>query len=498
MSKPVVLLGDLGSDHQGFPPTPVLAGSPDVLIDGKSVARVGDPLAPHSKPKHSPHPRAVAAGSATVMINGQPAAVTGGAISCGGVMMGSGSVVIGDTHSPVTFSGVSPVTASARSASVEAETASIQRKTATPQKSGATFSPAVQHKALGFSANLSPENASSPGTSEKPNKSLGEPGFHVVSRPMSRSELLTMLYGDASAKPDNFDRVNPDLGGRVLPGEMIVVADPNSFGCTTEENDLMQVAKQVNQEVHKLSQQEAQFVFDHYDLLEVMTSSTATGLGVGTTMVGQQIKSINATLKELEVLHQDTFQKYGTLSHPEFFEQRQRLFSKLDFALGKVVKKGMSLDGSEKLKRSLGLSSKSTVHEWKTSGVGGVPGYGTNYMKASNAAKLIEKGGRLAIALDVGLTGYKVYEACSAGRAEQCEQVSHTESGRLAGSVIGGSFGASIAPVVCTVVGIGTGGIGGIACGIVTAGVGGAAGGQVIGDAVADLGQLVYEVRSGD
>lgn len=30
MSKAVVLLGDLGSDHQGFPPTPVLAGSADV------------------------------------------------------------------------------------------------------------------------------------------------------------------------------------------------------------------------------------------------------------------------------------------------------------------------------------------------------------------------------------------------------------------------------------------------------------------------------------
>ncbi|WP_304099953.1 PAAR domain-containing protein [Marinobacter antarcticus] len=58
---------------------------------------MGDPLASHSKPKHSSHPRTIAAGSTTVMINGIPAAVTGGAISCGGVTMGSGSVVIGDT-----------------------------------------------------------------------------------------------------------------------------------------------------------------------------------------------------------------------------------------------------------------------------------------------------------------------------------------------------------------------------------------------------------------
>lgn len=44
MSKAIVLLGDLGSDHEGSPPTPV----------------------------------------------------TGGAISCGGVTIGSGSVVIGE------------------------------------------------------------------------------------------------------------------------------------------------------------------------------------------------------------------------------------------------------------------------------------------------------------------------------------------------------------------------------------------------------------------
>ncbi|AFP32040.1 PAAR domain-containing protein [Marinobacter sp. BSs20148] len=67
-----------------------------MFIDGKPVARLGDPLAPHSKPKHSPHPRTIAGGSSTVVINGSPAAVTGSAISCGGVAIGSGSVVIGE------------------------------------------------------------------------------------------------------------------------------------------------------------------------------------------------------------------------------------------------------------------------------------------------------------------------------------------------------------------------------------------------------------------
>jgi hypothetical protein len=42
---------------------------------------------------------------------------------------------------------------------------------------------------------------------------------------MSKNELLTMLYGDASAKPDNFERLNPGTGSYALPGEMIVVKE---------------------------------------------------------------------------------------------------------------------------------------------------------------------------------------------------------------------------------------------------------------------------------
>src|SRR5690554_6947474 len=121
--KKVVLLGDLGTDHEGFPPTPVINGSPDVLIDGKPVARVGDQLAQHSKPKHSPHPRTIASGSSTVFINGLPVATTGGAISCGGVTIGSSSVVVGDTHAPLPFSGVSGANSHSAPLSSESSTA---------------------------------------------------------------------------------------------------------------------------------------------------------------------------------------------------------------------------------------------------------------------------------------------------------------------------------------------------------------------------------------
>ncbi len=88
--------GDTGSQHQGFPPTKAISGSPNVEINGRAALRKGDALQPHAKPKHPPHPRSVAVGSGTVEINGRPAARVGDAIDCGGKMeSGSGNVEIG-------------------------------------------------------------------------------------------------------------------------------------------------------------------------------------------------------------------------------------------------------------------------------------------------------------------------------------------------------------------------------------------------------------------
>ncbi|MFH7524058.1 MULTISPECIES: type VI secretion system PAAR protein [Aeromonas] len=96
MSKHAAKVGNIGTDHDGFHPTAITAGSPDVFIDGIPAARVGDPLAPHDKPNHPPHPRKIASGSSTVLVNGKPLAITGGSVDCGGVIIGSGTVIVGD------------------------------------------------------------------------------------------------------------------------------------------------------------------------------------------------------------------------------------------------------------------------------------------------------------------------------------------------------------------------------------------------------------------
>lgn len=90
-----VLVGDTGTEHDGFPPTKTIEGSGTVKIDGIPVCRQGDALEPHDKPKHPKHGRTIAAGSSAVFIDGKPAARTGDAVSCGGVVIGGGTVNIG-------------------------------------------------------------------------------------------------------------------------------------------------------------------------------------------------------------------------------------------------------------------------------------------------------------------------------------------------------------------------------------------------------------------
>lgn len=98
------IVGNIGTDHDGFKPTKVTAGSPDVQIDGMPVARVGDPLEPHDKPNNPPHPRSIASGISNILINGKPIAMTGAAIDCGGVIIGNSSVIVGN----VSVSGGNP------------------------------------------------------------------------------------------------------------------------------------------------------------------------------------------------------------------------------------------------------------------------------------------------------------------------------------------------------------------------------------------------------
>ena len=89
--------GDPGVVHcSGFI---IAQGSPDVTIDNRPAARVGDPSTSHLIPSRRfciPHTSRIASGSGSVFINGKSAARVGDPFTgCTRVARGSTTVIIG-------------------------------------------------------------------------------------------------------------------------------------------------------------------------------------------------------------------------------------------------------------------------------------------------------------------------------------------------------------------------------------------------------------------
>ncbi|MEY1554067.1 PAAR domain-containing protein [Yoonia sp. R2331] len=96
--------GDICVGHGCFPPTPSIAGSPNVSIDGIPALRKGDAVAPHGCSNCPPHGRSVSAGSPTVFVNGRPLARIGDGVDCGGSVSAGSGTVTADVQPAPTFS----------------------------------------------------------------------------------------------------------------------------------------------------------------------------------------------------------------------------------------------------------------------------------------------------------------------------------------------------------------------------------------------------------
>lgn len=388
-------------------------------------------------------------------------------------------IKMGAAQGGATFAGITS-TAVNDDVAVDTTNATPDRKPSLPLGESAKVAPLATAPAAQTAANNEPDKI--------------EPGFHVVRHPISKVELLTKLYGAAGNKPDSFDRLNPGLDDQVLPGEMIVLGAPDGQECTQEEADLMSVADSVNRQVRSLDEDDAQFIVDYYDLLEMLTANTSAGLGAGAAMISRQIEQINRTLHDLESLHQKSFRENGHLNSSEFFEERRKLFKRLDFALGDVARRGLSLDDAPKLKQALGVSTKSLVHNWKQAGVGEIPGYATHYERLATGAKYMRYTGYLAIGLDASVSAMKIKEACTTGNDEECERVSYKESGRFIGATTGGAMGGTAA-LGCGFFALTTGGVGGVACVIIVGGLGSSVGGSLGSQGGELVGERIYKAQ---
>ena len=92
-------IGDAILPHGCWSGGVISSGSPDVLINSKPAATIGDSGTPHTwicANPPPPHSVTISSGSGSVLINGKPVARIGDATDCGStISSGSGDVLIG-------------------------------------------------------------------------------------------------------------------------------------------------------------------------------------------------------------------------------------------------------------------------------------------------------------------------------------------------------------------------------------------------------------------
>lgn len=271
-----------------------------------------------------------------------------------------------------------------------------------------------------------------------------EPGFYIVQKSISRSALEAELFGD-SPSPElmrKFNGLNGSLGNDIVKaGQLVVLGDPRNFMCMREEAHLMQVAEEVAVALKDLDPEDADFMVKYRGEIAAILGETSTWAGVTATVLEKHVRNITHVLLELEKLHKNTYQTYGHLRVPDFFEKRKQLLTKLDALLfnSTRVRSFTSLGNHPKLQKALRISTKSLVHNWKKAGgPGKIPGY-SNYVKSmSKAADYMKNGGFIAIGVGGISSALIIKETCTTESDEECTRIVMKEGSKFSFSTLGG------------------------------------------------------------
>ena len=309
---------------------------------------------------------------------------------------------------------------------------------------------------------------------------------YINDRTTDYHSLKSRLMGSAPTRQrsEHFDVLNRHLRpGLVTPGQLVIIPDPHSVSCSGEEAWLMRHAEAVRRNLD-MNSSTGKALIGNYDLLQSFMAYSSIGIGSATAAWARHLNDLAQTLEEIEQLHQRL--KDGALDREAFIQQRQTLFRRLNLQLQGAARFGTGLQGHESLKKVLGISTRSYLHK------GEIAGYAQRIRETAQMSKWLGKGTYLGVALDVGVAGLEIKEACVTGREAQCRRAKYVETGRLVGAVsgaaVGGTYGAAFARRACDMVlGVSLKGNARLACAI----IGGAGAGYVGGSEVGDFGGFV-------
>ncbi|HBX2271613.1 TPA: PAAR domain-containing protein, partial [Klebsiella pneumoniae] len=270
--------------------------------------------------------------------------------------------------------------------------------------------------------------------------------------PAGAKELFSILNG-----PDE----------RYKAGSIMLLVDPEKQD--DEQIAHMKAAKaRVDAALEPLTIQEANLLHKHYATIANFTSYADTGIGLAADPVGKYFESIEKILREIQETYKNTYITRGSLIGEQFYVQRSQLFKELESILKvRFLNKAMKFGEYTKIKKALGLSSSSITHKWNETGISDIEGYATHIERAAKYVKAMRYTGYLGIGFSGLHSLNEINEACSVGREAECTKKKYTEIGSFAVGTGVGVAGGYLAIPLCIAIGVGTAGVGGLACSVI-------------------------------
>lgn len=319
--------------------------------------------------------------------------------------------------------------------------------------------------------------------------------FFLADQDASIADVIRSTYENPSkATADHFRSVNEHLtGGQVKAGQMVIITPENPQACRREEAAMAIAADEVDSMLAKQSQQQRKILAERYAFLNDFTGYTNLLYGQADNYYKMKVSRVEATLRRLDSLYQQSHSTTGKRTNPRFLEQRRGYLMQLDSAMSGLVARQMTGFDSElgSIKKRMGLSSKSIVHQWRAQrGQGSIKEFGRQLAKVDQAGRTLKGLGYVAIGMDVASSATSIHRACTIdGKDESCTKTSFEQTGRAAGSIAVGGYGAAVGYGACNIVfGLPSGGSSLLWCGIVVGGAGAYLGGKYGGDIGKSLG----------
>jgi len=256
-------------------------------------------------------------------------------------------------------------------------------------------------------------------------------------------------------------------GKEYKAGSIMLLVDPEKQD--DEQIAHMQKAKaRIDAALEPLTHKEANLLHKHYATIANFTSLADTGIGLAADPVGKYFESIEKILKEIQETYKNTYITRGALIGEQFYVRRSQLFKELESILKvSFLNKAMKFGEYTKIKNALGLSSSSITHKWNETGINDIEGYATHIERAAKYVKAMRYTGYLGIGFSGLHSLNEIHEACSVGREAECTKKKYTEIGSFTLGTGVGVAGGYLAIPLCIAIGVGTAGVGGLACSVI-------------------------------